>query len=115
MRLSAGLLPDRNLTATPWVPAPSLARDGVVAPEFVWAALDCPSGWATNDYAPGRDAVLGRIAARLDRRVIPSARYVIASWPLAIDGRKLYASSAVFDEDRALYAVALTTWILLAT
>lgn len=115
MRLSAGPLPDRDVTATPWVPGLSLSGDSVVAPKFVWAALDCPSGWATHDFAPGRNAVLGRIAARLDRPVIPRARYVIASWPLSKDGRKMYAAGAVFDEDGGLHAVALATWILLAT
>lgn len=114
MRLSAGPMPDRNLTATPWVPAQALVgAGGTVAPEFVWAALDCPSGWAATEFAPGREAVLGRIAARIERRVIPRVRYVIASWPVGHDHRKLHAASAVFDEDRALHAVAIATWILL--
>lgn len=113
MHLSAGPLPGRDLTATPWVPAQSLTRDGAVAPEFVWAALDCPGGWATHDFAPGRNAVLGRITASLDKPVVPADRYVIASWPLGRDGRKMYAASAVFNEDRALHALALATWIVL--
>lgn len=112
MRLSAGPMPDRNLTATPWVPSPSLSVDGrTVSPESVWAALDCPSGWAATEFSPGREAVLGRIAARIERRLIPRFRYIITSWPLGHDGRKMYAASAVFDEDRALHALALATWI----
>jgi hypothetical protein len=40
-----------GVVAAPWVP---VAED----PVMVWAALDCPSGWAYDDL-PGRPMVLG--------------------------------------------------------
>lgn len=115
MRLFAGPVAGRNrIFAAPWIISPRFARDdGSLRPEFIWAALDCPSGWAANDFAPGRHAVLGRIAARVVRPVAAGERYVVIGWPRFEDGRKIHAGSALFDEDGAAYAYALTTWIRL--
>ena len=42
-----GPLPGRHLVAAPWAPDPTLFdKGGTVRPEFVWAALDCPSSFA---------------------------------------------------------------------
>ena len=114
LRLFAGPVAGRDVAATPWTTSPSLAGpDANVSSEIVWAALDCPSGWSTNDFAPGRPAVLGRIAAKLTRPIEVGGRYVVIGWPRGEDGRKIYAGSAVFDEDGALYAYAISTWIRL--
>ena len=44
-----------GIVASPWTPQE-------VRPEIVWAALDCPSGWAVDDFQ--REGVLlGRMAA----------------------------------------------------
>src|SRR5689334_9455618 len=56
LRLFPGRLPDGR-TATPFVPAE-------VSPELMWAALDCPGGWAVP--LEDRPYVLGRLAVRLD-------------------------------------------------
>ena len=49
LRIFAGPLVRHDTTvvfAAPWTPDPSLvAADGLVAPEFVWSALDCPTGY----------------------------------------------------------------------
>lgn len=113
MRLFAGPIEGRNLAAAPWVPTDSLAgEDGTVASEFIWAALDCPGGWGANDFSSGRNAVLGRIAVHISGPVHPGRRYVVVGWPIGIDGRKMQAGSAIFDEDNSLRAVALATWLL---
>lgn len=43
----AGAVDDRQLVATPWAP-PAWTADpsGQVRPEFIWAALDCPTYFA---------------------------------------------------------------------
>ena len=103
-----------GLVAAPWVPDTSLgAGDGNVRPEFVWAALDCPGGWALIDHAPGRYAVLGQLAARLITPVRSGERYVVAAWPLGAEGRKMYAGSAVFAASGDACAAARATWIRL--
>ncbi len=115
LRIFPSSIPGRDIVAAPWTPDASLAsEDSVIRPEFVWAALDCPSGWAVfGDPSQGRPAVLGRLAARLIAPVQPSERCVVIGWPLAEDGRKLYSGTALFSADGDLRAVARATWVRL--
>lgn len=46
LRIFAGALPGGFMHAAPWMPYPSLAADGAIPIRVVWAALDCPGGWA---------------------------------------------------------------------
>ena len=112
LRIFAGPLPDGEMLAAPWLP-PSWAADehGLVRPEFVWAALDCPGGWSLHVEMPGRHAVLGRLAARLIAPAVAADRHVVMAWPLGAEGRKGYAGSALFTEAGVLCAVARATWI----
>ncbi|HJR19732.1 MAG TPA: hypothetical protein VJ922_08445 [Actinomycetota bacterium] len=102
-----------GVAAAPWRPDGSVAdEDGVVHPEIVWAALDCPTGWATHYAFPDAGiGLLGRMAASLLRPVMAGKRYVAASWPGGRDGRKLYATSAILGENGEPLAVARATWI----
>ncbi len=115
LRIFPSSIPGRDIVAAPWTPDASLAgEDSTVRPEFVWAALDCPSGWAVfGDPSQGRPAVLGRLAARLIAPVQPSERCVVIGWPLGEDGRKLYSGTALFSQNGELRAVARATWIRL--
>jgi len=103
--------------AASWTPNPNLAaEDGLVASEFLWSALDCPTGYACNynhesdsfDQAP---LLLGRMSARIEARPRPGDRCVITAWPTGRDGRKRTAEAAVHDEAGRLLAVARATWI----
>ncbi len=116
LRIFPGSIPGRDIVAAPWTPDASLAsEDSTVRPEFVWAALDCPSGWAVfGDPSQGRPAVLGRLAANLIAPVRPSDRCVVIGWPLGEDGRKLYSGTALFSHDGELRAVARATWVRIA-
>ncbi|HEU4758708.1 MAG TPA: hotdog fold domain-containing protein [Dehalococcoidia bacterium] len=114
LRLFSGPLPGSDVTAAPWVPPASLAGpDGHLSPEFVWAALDCPSGWSLSAQMPGRHAVLGRLAARLTAPVVPGDRYVVLAWPLGFEGRKGFAGAALFSAGGRLHAAARSTWVRL--
>jgi hypothetical protein len=100
--------------AAPWRPSTDLAADGAVRPEFVWSALDCPSSFLIYDPPGTRPEgfyVLGRMTARLDADVRASEEYVVQSWLLAHEGRKLQAASAVCGADGAALAIARATWI----
>ena len=103
----------RGIAAAPWTPDASVAdENGVVYPEIVWAALDCPTGWSTHYRYPDAGlGLLGRLAASLQRPIVAGERYVAASWPAGRDGRKLYAKSAILDEHGDPLAVAQATWI----
>jgi hypothetical protein len=95
-----------GLVAAPWTPP------GQVSELLVWAALDCPSGWAVDDFQR-EGLLLGRLAARIDARPTPDEPHVVVGWRRAIDGRKRYAGSAVFTADGELLAQARSTWIQL--
>ncbi len=97
------------LRASPWSPHESLAVDGVVPDPAVWAALDCPSGWV--HLGDGTVAVLGRMAARIERRPVVGAKYVVVGQAVGVDGRKRFATSGLFEADGAAIAWAEATWI----
>lgn len=103
--------------AASWIPDPSLAGgDGLVAPEFLWSALDCPTGFACNCDPQGGSfdktpLLLGRMSARIETRPRPGDRCIVTAWPTGRDGRKRTAEAALHDEAGRLLAVAKTTWI----
>lgn len=88
-------------TAAVWVPQDD-------SPVMVWAALDCPGGWAAG--YPDRAMVLGRMALRLDALPVAGVEHVVQGWVIATDGRKVQTGSAVHDPQGRLLAVARATW-----
>lgn len=121
LRIFPGLLArqSRNASAVfaaAWIPDPTLAaEDGLVAPEFLWSALDCPTGYASShDRESGFDRtpiLLGRMSARIEARPRPGERCVITAWEAGRDGRKRVGEAAAYGETGTLLAVARATWI----
>ena len=101
-----GPVAGRELVAAPWLP---LA--GEIAPELVWAALDCPSGWAVDEWGR-QDVLLGRLAAKLLVPVRGGEPHVVIGWPRGSEGRKRYAGSAIFTANGELVAYSRSTWIV---
>jgi hypothetical protein len=105
LRLFPGRLPDGR-TATPWtVPDP-------MAPELVWASLDCPGGWAIA--LEGRPYVLGRLAVRIVRTPTPGQRCMVMGQVTGQEGRKAYVRSSLWGPDGDLLAHARATWLAVA-
>jgi hypothetical protein len=106
-----------SVFAATWTPDPTLAaEDGLVAPEFLWSALDCPTGYASsydreNGSVDRTPILLGRMSARIEARPRPRERCVITAWEAGRDGRKHVAEAAAFGEAGKLLAVARATWI----
>lgn len=102
--------------AASWTPDPNLAaEDGLVAPEFLWSALDCPYACNYNQQSGSYDQapiLLGKMSARIEARPRPGERCVITAWPTGRDGRKRVAEAAAHDEAGTLLAVARATWIV---
>lgn len=111
LRVFPGPAGDDGLLAAPWTPAAGLSSGGAVEPVYVWAALDCPSGFACME--PGAPIVLASMTAELEAPVLPGETYVITAWPLSHDGRKHRAASAIHDAEGRRVAVADTLWITL--
>ncbi len=105
LAIHAGPVAGREpLHAAPWV-----AREPSY--EVVWAAIDCPGAYAVGAEGRG-EAVLGRMAARVDRLPAEGDPCVVISWPLAEEGRKLFAGTALLTAEGEVLAVARQTWIV---
>jgi hypothetical protein len=90
-------------TAAPWtVPAD-------VHEAMVWAALDCPGGWAI--ISPGRPYVLGRMAAVVAKLPVPGDTCVVTGLCTEVQGRKAFVTSAAYASDGTLVGHATATWI----
>jgi hypothetical protein len=115
LRIFPGPALGRSVWAAPWTPDSSVAAaDGRVRPEVIWAALDCPSGIAAGEAAElpaDTTALLGRMTASVTARPRPGQECRVVAWPLARNGRKFAAGSALLDPDGAVLATARTLWI----
>lgn len=110
-----GICPGRfrgdDVVACPWTPtAETVGASGDVGFEFIAAALDCPGGIAVmgERFKP---FLLGRLAVRQIAPVAPRETYVVAGWPIARDGRKHLAGTAIYDAAGKAKAYARATWV----
>jgi hypothetical protein len=102
LRIFAGRLGDGR-TAAPWV----VPED--FEPAMLWAALDCPGGWAAP--MEQRPYVLGRLAARVDGLPVAGDGCVVMGATLGEQGRKASVLSTVYAPDGRVLATARATWI----
>ncbi len=107
-----GKVEGRDLVASPWA-APEEVRiiDGHLAPEIVWAALDCPGAWVGARDIAVDPVVLGRMAAHILSPLPADADFISYAWSLGENGRKSYAGTAIADESGRVLAYARQTWI----
>lgn len=114
LNIHPGAVPGRGVLAAPWTVAPWLAGpDGRVPEIFVWAALDCPGGWAADPTLSTR-LVLGTIAARIVAPVHVGEQLVAVGWSRSREGRKHRVGSAVFGGDGELRGLAEAVWVAIA-
>lgn len=96
------------IVAAPWRPTPDLADDtGKIAPEYMWAALDCPGAFAVNK----EPILLGRMSAKILDRPTPDAPLIAVAWSTGQNRRKHFAGTALFNEAGKLLAFSEQTWI----
>jgi hypothetical protein len=110
-----GAVEGRPVAAAPWIPDASLAADGRIRLEAVWASLDCPSWFGFLCFQPydGGLVLLGRLAAHVEERPRTGDRCVAMGWFIAREGRKILCGSALHSADGKLLAFARATWIVL--
>jgi hypothetical protein len=113
LRLFAGPAPawaDRREVASVWQPAAFDDGTGFVQRLFVIAALDCPGAFAF--MAEHKNAgLLGRIAYEVYAPVRSTEEHVVTGWQIGQEGRKMFAGTALFDQNGTLLAAARATWI----
>jgi len=114
LRIFPGRTEDEGVLAAPWVPHASLDDGaGRVAPEFLWAALDCAGAFAVMPDAE-QPIILGELCARLDGDAAIGEPCVVAAWSIGAEGRKRFAGTALYSAAGVPIAVARATWILIA-
>jgi hypothetical protein len=114
LRLHPGPVFGTGVVASPWTAAESLPSvDDHLAPEIVWAALDCPGAWATMRELTSDPVVLGRMTARIVTPIPVGATLVSYGWQMGIEGRKAYAGTAIADTRGRTMAYARQVWIAL--
>jgi len=110
LRIFPGKHAGTKLVASPWIPDGALGgADGMVRPEFRWAALDCPGAFSFE--RPEHTApLLGELAVALAGEVGVGERCVVVGWELARDGRRHYTGTALFSESGECRGMAKATW-----
>lgn len=112
LRIFPGPLPGAPTIAAPWVPDPSLAGpSGHVEREYLWSALDCPSGFALVPLLDRMGIVLGELCASVTRDISGGEACVVLAWPIGGDGRKRFSGCAIYTAKGALVAKGRATWI----
>jgi hypothetical protein len=107
--VEAGHGPD-GMVAAAWVPDATLQdATGFVAPEYLWAALDCPGAYAFPEPSNGA-LLLGELAVSIRGRVAPGEKCVLTGWEISREGRKHYTGTALFGESGDCRAVGYATW-----
>jgi hypothetical protein len=101
-----GPIPGRRLVAAPWAPDPSLFdRRGTVRAEFVWAALDCPIGFALLEAFGRHKVTLSQLTVSVIQPLPVGERFVVMGWPFAAEGRTLLGASAIFSVGCEMHAL----------
>lgn len=113
LRVYCGPVPELGLVASAWIPSPVFADpDGLLPPELVWGALDCPGNWAGRFLGTQREgAVTAALTGRVLRPVATGEPYVSYAWMLAESGRKHSMGVALATAEGDLCAVAEALWI----
>ena len=101
LRLFTGAAPESPVNADYWTPSADLAnQEGLVHPEFIWAALDCPGAFCLCAMDCGSPFLAEFLwTSNGDRK--PAERLIVAAWRTGQDGRKHFSASALYDEDRS--------------
>lgn len=118
LRVFPGVIPGGDAVAALWTPDESLCdRSGRVAPEFIWAALDCPSAFPLLEPEEARalePMVLAKLCVSLESDLPGGETACLVAWPIRQDGRRGVAGAAIFAASGRLVGRARATWISLA-
>jgi hypothetical protein len=112
LEIFTGPVEGAPMVAAVWTPTADLAdADGRVAPEFMQAALDCPSYWSLP-RAGEMAALLARMRSSIDGELPRTGEpLIVAAWHIASDGRKHRGASAIYTQGGQVLARSEALWI----
>lgn len=97
--------------AAPWIPRGDIADErGIVRPEYLWAALDCPGGHAALRGRRPRPIVLGRITADVRPGLRLGEPCIATGWRIASHDRRHIVGTALYGADGTCHGTARATW-----
>jgi hypothetical protein len=100
-----------GVTASVFLPDATVPnRDGVVAPDMVWAALDCTS-YTPASWDWQRPSLLARLAVERLDCVEVGEPLIALGWHLAGERRKHHTASALLTADGRVLARGRALWI----
>jgi len=114
VELHAAPLGDGSLVASTWMPEDQYADDGVIKDVFIWAVLDCPSGFGAMERIKSEYDLIftGQLAANILAPVHVGEPHLALGWHIGSEGRKHSAASAICDLAGNLKAVSESLWIV---
>lgn len=103
-----------GVVACAWRAHENFARpDGTIAPEIVWAAIDCPGYFAWYEKEGRHGALLGTMTGEVLRAPRAGEECILLAWPIAKEGRKEFAGVALYSAEGELMARAHQVWIVI--
>ncbi len=114
LRIMPGPVGNEGIVATTWTPS-SREGDagGQLTVEATWAALDCSGGLAwIHRLGAGTAIFTARMTAMIDQRLQVGQQYTVIGWPIAQEGRKLHAGTAIFDAAGKVQARSRQLWLI---
>jgi acyl-coenzyme A thioesterase PaaI-like protein len=113
LRIVPGPVGKDGVVAASWTPRLLADAGGQLSVETTWAALDCAAGFAwMRRLPPGTAIVTARMTSMIDRPLRLGHRYTVIGWPIAQEGRKLHAGTAVFDDTGKVQARSRQLWLI---
>lgn len=107
LRIEPGAVRD-GVVAAPWTPDGTVPVDSAL----LWAAMDCPGGWSLPEMFD-RPALLGSMTATVHALPEVGERCVVVGVNHGDQGRKSFASTAVYGSGDRLLGRAEQIWIRL--
>lgn len=109
LQVYSGPVGDGRMACT-WSAHPAFAGpDGLLDGIVMWAALDCPGGWAAGIKAT--PMVLGRMTAELVRRPAIGEPCVVVGALREVERRKNFTATTIYGSDGDVVGRAEQTWI----
>jgi len=109
LQVFSGPLPDGRMACT-WTPHAAFGDDdGLLSAEYMWAALDCPGGWAA--HITQHPKVLARMTARLYRRPAVGEACIVIGALREVVRRKNHSATALYTADGQLLGRAEQLWV----